>query len=60
MKKKWNEKKKEKLKKMKKNVYIVRTRTYYMTPLFLQSDWIIGRKWRLVIGSISSDMIGWY
>ena len=44
---------------MKKNVYIVRTRTYYMTPLFLQSDWIIGRKWRLVIGSISSDMIGW-
>ena len=27
---------------------------------FLVSDWIIGRKWRLLIGSISSDMIGWY
>ena len=36
------------------------TRTYYKTPLFLQSDWIICRKWRLLIGSISSDRIGWY
>ena len=38
-------------------VYIVRTRTYCKSPLFwlvhfLQSDWLIGWKWRLLIGQI--------
>ena len=57
-------KKKRKMEKKGKNVYIVRSRTYYKSALFwlvqfLQSDWLIGRKYRLLSGSISSDMIGW-